>query len=444
MFCYRASASQLDMLRTKALCSASGAMAPRLPVKALRATSGLMASKRCIHARAENSPLAARTKKKTLAQESFNTPEASQFVISPTWPISKDRSQLAAPIRRAIQDAGSPAELLKEVQLAVECGEADASVFGAAMQRCGQGRWRDALQEVRALQSENRPLTAVGCSIYLAALTRCHDQFTVLHGQPAEAVIQLGQSACSEIGSSDPAVLGAGLNLCAIAKCDEGFRWGEKLWAQTPDHDDRSQMFYLRFLESHGRRARVDQLLGLWMSGPESLWKSSTLLSMLIQAAGYHNIERADHLWQMLTKSAGVQPNFLAYTAYARLLFLAGRPRTAVQLIDERLATVLEADGRAASEEIQARLVVYHSSLSSMDLRSLDQAFARYRVLQKGRGKLGQFLKSLKALKSLLTSCPRNVNLHDVLMESPGLGKISSMSSWPNHGAGTQYLLDER
>ena len=58
----------------------------------------------------------------------------------------------SAEVRRKLQWSQRPEELLRHLSGALAAGQIDCSVVGAALKRCEQGRWWDALCEVRRLQ----------------------------------------------------------------------------------------------------------------------------------------------------------------------------------------------------------------------------------------------------------------------------------------------------
>merc|ERR1712194_794489 len=86
------------------------------------------------------------------------------------------RSNAASKLRAAMQMSQTPTELLS--RLREECGKSNGtrivepSVFGSAMQRCGQSRWWDALQDVRQIQLKTCKLNTTGKNIYITALAR--------------------------------------------------------------------------------------------------------------------------------------------------------------------------------------------------------------------------------------------------------------------------------
>ena len=54
-----------------------------------------------------------------------------------------------------LKKSRSPRQLLQLFHNALQDGKVDASVVGAALQRCGQGLWWNALIEIRELQEQH-------------------------------------------------------------------------------------------------------------------------------------------------------------------------------------------------------------------------------------------------------------------------------------------------
>ena len=104
-------------------------------------------------------------------------PEGGRFfLIAPTRAASQrqERNPKFSPWRFALKQSQTADELLHTLEKAILASEVDSSVFGAAMQRCGLGRWWDALLEVHARQRLiDEDMAFLQRRIFFAALASC-------------------------------------------------------------------------------------------------------------------------------------------------------------------------------------------------------------------------------------------------------------------------------
>jgi len=432
---------------------------PRLLVtRALRHTElvhvGASICSRGITARPSQTGLSERRRKQMRPTDTFFAAPTTDgrdyrngFVMQPTGVGFEGRTVETTEQRRRIQLSKSHTELRLELQRAIDSRRIDPSVFGAAMQRCGQGRWWDALLDVRQVQRwlGVRLFSAEG-SIYLNALMRSVRSVSSEGPTPARQrrLVELGKEAWHEVGGAtriETPMLNAALRLCSAASEHAGLVWGEELWAWAQQRgvalNKISYASFALLLESHALSDRVDAML----SGPGmAAWTPDFVdLGALVNVAGeLRNWRRADSLWRALVSEHSIVPHALAYCAYAKAHLLSGRPASAARIVEEMFA-LGAGDIRGALMHAQALLVIYHSSLAQDDLRRLDRVLHEGTLLipEANAGVLTATWIDIKNVVECLRNSP-SLRLHDVLV---GLHlKRSKMAEWDNFSAGEQYL----
>lgn len=378
----------------------------------------------------------------------------SCFVLSPTGMDSEWRSQSSARQRRELQLSRTRVDLLNHVNDAIGSLAIDASVFSAAMQRCGQMRWWDTLLELRALQLGcGVNVGPIGVNILLKSLAQCvrgeYGFGPVRERQ--DVVVQLGREAWKEcdqdIGRCSAVQkvmnLAAALHLCAAGTGPDASQWADALvaWAQ----EQRLQMNTICYTAlalasaAHGRPERVDALLA---EAARGAWAPNevTLGALVNAAAERREWRRAEELWRKLVRERGVEPHELARAARAKAQLLCGRPAAAAAAAEEGLGGGGgPRTAPLAQLQVQALAVVCHSSLEPAALERLREA------VRGGEPSMAQASKhtqrtwsSLKRVAGLLATEPAALRLHGVLVAWEA--STSAMAEWPDYEGGSGYL----
>jgi len=419
------------------------------------------ASARCIHGRARQTTFAEARRKVQRPRDAFESPgidnrlnrSVSRFVLSPIQPGSKGREAHTSEQRAAMQWSNSAGELLERLRIAMTGGLVDVSVFSAAMQRCGQGRWWDALQEVRDEQlSVGVATSPILCTMYINAMTRSlrsERGFGVVPARQRQ-VLPFAKAAWDEAGISKhldfptaPCALNAALRLCAaVGREPAAFEWAAELWTwggQCCILDEISYSTFLLVLAVHRMPERVDELLAEAVR--RTLLKPNyILLGGLVNVAAEHrDWRRAEELWHVLVDQLGVVANGLAYGARAKAHMSCGRPLAVVSVVDEMLGKGLQAPPEVAESLCQALLVMYHSTLDAYDFLRLHEAFCRGEaMMQSASGWQRRTWEQMKHTADAMRSDPASVDLRDVLVEWKA--QRSVMAEWRGCVAGSNYL----
>jgi len=425
--------------------------------------------RRCIHARGNSLPDTARVLKNSRSKDNImrssgvEVPSLSnggQFLMSPTRtgvdPLG--RTGHTSQQRRMMQDKHlTPEDLLWRLEEAVRMGRVDASVFAAAMQRCGQARWWDALLAVWDLQKQQQiPFSSIQQSICLSALrysVRGERGFGAVP-QRSEQLIRLGRQAWGEAPipchNADEVniMLNAALMLCTVRSGEDCFAWAEELWrwasSLAVDIFPLQYCAYAQVLELHGLTDRVDSILTHMsaMSRHQRAWApSGMLLSQLVDIAGQrHELHRVRELWGRFVVEFLVQPK-LELAILAKAFTLCGHPSDAADALDELLLTDADFGPIPAQDHVQALLIVYHSSLEPRDGQRLQQSLDRGEDVLTSRG-TGIQRKNWKQMVDIardLTRCPELVPFQRVLVQW-NAAERSVMARWQPRSAGSRYL----
>mmetsp|Transcript_149131 Transcript_149131/g.415652 ORF Transcript_149131/g.415652 Transcript_149131/m.415652 type:complete len:468 (+) Transcript_149131:59-1462(+) len=423
--------------------------------------SALQSSLRHIHARSWQTGAAARSRKLDRPLDCFRSPgqgpneksrDVSRFVMLPTNQKETDgRTAVTSAQRALMQLCRSSSELIGHLRSAIAAGRADASVFGAAMQRCGQSSWWDALLEVRRAQRQaGVTLWPLQRNICLTALSRCvrsaGDGSAAVPSRQRE-LVSLGREVWDEVGPATDSDtfksgLGAALRICAVADGVAGLDWAEELWTWAQQQrfplEAISYSNYALVLEVHNQPRRVDELLS---ACAQKNWRPSVvLLGALVNAAAErHDWLRAEMLWDRLVNGFGVKPNLIAYSARAKAHLLCGRPALVASIIDDALDRNVELNLHLAEALLQASLVMYHSSLAAEDLMRLRNALSMARPVMCNYGRAQrERWQRLEEAASRIRCSPASVRLYDVLLTMHG--RQSIMTDWPHMSAGSRYL----
>lgn len=419
---------------------------------------------RGVHARAELTPFTERCRKLQRPLDTYRspgkigerTPGDSRFVMRPTQPDSEGRSSRAqfSQERAALQFSKEPDELLRHLRAAFNFDGVDPSVIGAAMQRCGQGRWWDALQQVREMQRMTGVvLHPIVRNIYITALLRCvrgEQGFGAVSARQQE-LLRLARQAWEE---AEPATdvdtfnsgVGAALSLCAASEDAAALVWGEEIWESA-----RAQSFalyevahkqYVTFLAAHGHFERVDAALS---ASKHVDWSPDcVLLGALVNVAAERCDWRQAEVWweRLVAAEFGVVPNGICYGARAKAHLLSGRPATAARVIDEMLDRGIDLLPVLAQTQVQALLVVCHSSMAPSDLNRLTVALRRGApVIAEASARQRATWQRMQEIARRLRSDPAAIQLRDVLVE--WTAARSAMATWPDVAVGAAYLKEE-
>ena len=414
--------------------------------------------KRSIHARAEQTPTSERQRKLQRPRDSFLAPgkgnkkmskNESRYVLAPT-PYRSEGEHTSLQ-RKKMQLSRSPNELLKNLQMAINSDLVDTSVFGAAMQRCGQGRWWDALCEVRQRQVNiGIALDKIQGTMYLAALARCVRGEYGFGPIPErqKLIVPLAKQAWTEHRApndvqQDNFCFNAALRVCHSAAGTDGIKWGEELWkwaaASGLELNKVSYTNFILLLEAHGKTPRVDAILS---DAAKQGWKPdyATLGGLVNAAAERRDWQRGESLWHTLLNEFGVIPTNIQYSARTKLHMLCGRPAFIKHVVNSMLDKNIPMLPQIAEAQFQAALIVYHSTLSQSDRRHLIEADTQgLPITRSASGHQKKTWKELQLVSRSLCSRPCSIRLHDVLIEWKA--KQSIMANWANHAAGSGYLL---
>lgn len=412
---------------------------------------------RAIHARAENTTLAQRQKQLERPRPDANVrrpkppKKAAEFLLSP---VTKAGPRASAELRRRIQHSKAPAELLSHLDDAVAAGGVDVSVLAAAMKRCEQGKWWEALVNVKDLQVQQKlPMTPILLSSYFTALSRCanaEDGVQSIKTRRQDALLRAQEAwdAYGRAGDLLDEVLANGiLHVCLSSREERGLLWAQELWRSLKKDGARPNVVncstYATVLEMHDKKDEVDALLDEASAG---LWRPNevTLGSLLNSTAEGRHWQRSERLWDRLTVGLQVKPSKIAWAARVKAHILCGRPRRCAELVRECMASGIQLHYKLAEDLVQASMVVYHSSLASQQKEDLEQAieicsstFEAEETSKRQKKDWG----TLHDVARCLVDAPSAFRLRGILLEQKA--KNGAMASWPNYDAGSRYLDGE-
>ncbi|CAJ1381283.1 unnamed protein product [Effrenium voratum] len=411
--------------------------------------------RRWIHARPEHTSQQLQQKLLTRPREDLLSPgrtgrlgrSQSNFIPAPT---QEPGPKATAAVRKQLQLSKYPQDLLQHLERAAAEGKLDPTVIGAAMKRCEQGRFWDALLRARSLQKKEKILLGpVQVSIYLTALARCAsgERGSVQEARRRQ-VFALAREAFdgsafdgwdSVTGSI---VLNSALHACSISADPDAARWAKDLWETAArhgvQHSNSNYSSLATLWEKLGAADAVDELLALAAQGPPRWRPSHVTLAALVDAAGERrDWKRAEALWSRLVR-LGVAPQ-LAAAARAKAHLLCGRVHACTQL-----AAGEGAGGYKLAElEVQALLVAYHSAPEPAMEERLRAALRNGEDCLKRESSHRQLRdwKLLRQAGELLLAGQPQLRLREVLLSY--IARRSVMMEWPNHPAATRYLHPE-
>eukprot|EP00928_Gymnodinium_smaydae_P053071 TRINITY_DN37149_c0_g1_i1.p1 TRINITY_DN37149_c0_g1~~TRINITY_DN37149_c0_g1_i1.p1 ORF type:complete len:446 (+),score=19.79 TRINITY_DN37149_c0_g1_i1:175-1512(+) len=442
------------MLSSKAVCCLSLQTFGRRPTPmskgltlAVRFPHNIQTGQDCrfIHAREANSPSSIRRRKVDRPAEDIGSRLRSNYVLYPTK-LKHDpgRGKKTSKQRAQIQEAQTQEELLFRLETFANQGIIDSSVFGAAMQRCGQGFWWDALVRVEALRKNMKfPLYPIERNIFLTALARCvrnPGENRDIEPDRQKQILSMAKEVWVEVEQPRDVDnfnigLGAALTVCHVSNEPAGLQWADELWSWAQQQNFR--IFPMQYrtmataLEEYGQHDRVDDM---FQTNQDMMRSVVTLGALLNVAAKKKDLRRGEHIWNLLTKTCGVHPNDIATTARAKLYLLCGHLHTAVQVA----RNVKEPSIHTVKILLQALLVIYHSSLSNRDLQELtNMSKAAIPVVKVSRKQQADFDMLKHRVKALQLS-PSSYDLKDILIFT--YGKDSVMAQWRHCRAGSDYI----
>ena len=412
------------------------------------------------HTRPEQMPYGRR--QKMLNRPSYQRPTGQSksvfFLNSPTRPASSPgRSKTASALRAKIGSLQRSKAVVDAVKSANAKGQLEASVWGAAVQRCGDRGWWQGLTQLCQLQQERLVLFPCERNILLTALANSLKCKKKHHNVPEHVPIalEMAKAYWREVGlDKDIANFNIGassaLKLATCLDCEAAWHWGLEVWSESSQdifrkkRDHISFSAYIYFLEHYQLCEVVDTLLESREDAISEAVNVVLLSSLLNSMASRGAWERADRVWDLLM-SKGVEPNIIAYRTLAKVHLLAGHPVRVLKIFESLSSsgTDLTEDHRNAHAYAQASLVVCHSSLDLASMMHLEEFLAL--TLDKGQTGPKQIrtdLLKMRRVLQTLVSKPRAVYLRDVLIKW-NARKQSVMAEWENFPGGSSYLEDQ-
>ncbi|CAK9052819.1 unnamed protein product [Durusdinium trenchii] len=360
--------------------------------------------------------------------------------------------------RSELKKSKSGQGLLEALAEAMCRKEVDASVIGAAIQKCGHSRWWETLLEVRQRQLKHGlRLEVTQQCIFLAAIASCLKDRSL----PPTALsqrkkvgfalgIEVWQSMPSQLHADDADVhtvaLGSVLSLCdAIG--DDSLPWASEVlkWSALQPFKMHVTSYtpLLSLYEKSGLYRQVDQLLCQMASSTQP--PNVVTLGNLVNASGStQNWRRACYLWSTLVHEFQVSPNTVCYTAHAKVSILVGRPAAALQTLDDLLrARPHQLDATAVVLYLQALLIVCHSNLSEACLKQLSKSLkaAHAGIMADASQEMQQQWRSMTSLGWKLLHNPSALRFKDLLVIDNA--KHGHMKDWNDHLAGANYLSEQ-
>ena len=235
------------------------------------------------HSRPSEVPLFEQNRMLQRSRAEFASPTGQRsndwfFLLTPT---GKDKHQTlgrgekTAKVRMQLKKSISPRQLLQLFHNALQDGKVDASVVGAALQRCGQGLWWNALIEIRELQEQHGiVLHCIEHNIFKHAFASCLKcrKCTVsqLNNRKAKA-FRLAREIWGHPVPSNAAdfncALSSAFQVCVRVGSSEAFTWADELWTWSEGQPfEKSMVTYTARMfvyEMQGRHTEVDATLKL-------------------------------------------------------------------------------------------------------------------------------------------------------------------------------------
>ena len=422
------------------------------------------------HSRPEEVGLARQNRMRCRPRENFAGPtglrpeKQEYFMLTPTDPKrtrSPGRGETTSKARLQMKQSRSAKQLLSAFRRFIAEGMVDASVVSAAVQRCGHGRWWDALLEVMELQEKSSVVSDdIHHNLLLNAIGSCltgHNCTDHERDARKATTLQMGKRVWGQCSPPTPSSfncqLSSVLKLCLRIGSKNAFAWADELWCLSEEEAFEKNIIsytaWLSLLERQGRHGDVDHLLHqLGGYSKTNIKLDEVVLGDLISCATRsRDAKRADKIWQILVGRYKVKPSFLAYTTYAQAHLLAGYPQNTLRIIDAMIPKQRgpadfrhSMDYKLALLYLQTLLIVYHSSMSLADGARL-QAFlpkgAAIVEKKSAKGAKAEW-KALEAMGQKLLASDHKPSFKELLIKTHA--RDSLMKTWKNHRAGANYL----
>ena len=378
------------------------------------------------------------------------------FLMSPSIrEESPGRSDEAGAIRGKIKRCRKLEVMMELLQGAVSHGKLEASVFGAAMQTCGNyGWWKGLLQLRRLQEKESIVLFTKELSIALNSLAHSlkvdHRKLVVPERVPIALDMaktywrEVGPARCARNAHDFNVCLTSALKLATLLNCDAAYEWASKVWRTSPyDPSHVAYSAYINLLEHYRQYVDVDVLLNSQDAVVSHALKDIVLLGSLIDCnARRRDWQRAEDMWATFT-SKGIQPNEICHAALAKAYLLSGRPRKVLEVMERvnvSSARFIAEYYAMAKDYAQALLLTCHSSLEPDAIKSMQTYLAlAMKHAPKGQNAVTEQLRKMNRVLNKLKSTPREVFLHNVLIDW-NARENSVMSEWSNFPAGSNYF----
>ena len=380
-----------------------------------------------------------------------------RFLNSPSAPgMSPGRSAAASQIRGKLKCCRSWKEVIELVNVAKKEGKLEASVFGAAMQVCGNQGWWEGLVELRQIQrKEGVTLFSVERSIALTALAHClkfrRKQQVVPERRPV--ALALAGQFWREVEPATDALafncsLGSALKLATCLDCLGAYNWGSEVWCEAEKvaftKNQVTLGAYICFLEQYQECDKVDALLEGQDEGVLQAMGVVLLGSLLNCSASRCDWQRAEALWEKFT-SKGVVPNEICHAALAKAYLMAGRPAKVFEVLRDIPVSSMGFIAEhfvIAKDYAQALLLTCHATMEAGVIKRthtfLEQTMEH---APNGHQSVKSELGKMKSILEQLPLEPHLVRLRDVLIEWKAKEQ-SVMAKWENFAAGSNYLED--
>ena len=376
------------------------------------------------------------------------------FLNSPTNGRSPGRSQGAARLRQRIKDSKSWKGLRDLVKGGIEEGLGEASVFGAAVQTCGNRGWWEGFLELHQLcEDEGMKLDVVQRNIALDALSHLlkPEGKYGIDRERAFVALEMAKWYWEEVApAQDTANFNIGLcSSLKLATCldfHDARIWALSLWSEAHQAKFRKTHItysaYIRFLEHYQQYHEVDALLQSTNRNVSRALNCVLLGSLLDCSAARGDWQRAEALWEFFMQKK-VQPNIMCQNTRAKVYLLAGQPAKACAVYENTHTSSIKSmrqDFRVANDYAQAWLILCHSSLAPDAIARLKEFLKRsLKKAPKGNRSIRERLEKMKEVADKLSLKPEELKMRDILIDWKAR-ELSVMAKWKNFKAGAQYL----
>ncbi|CAE7677696.1 unnamed protein product [Symbiodinium sp. CCMP2456] len=383
--------------------------------------------------------------------------EGLHFITSPLDPEGipdTERSAAFSKWRAQLKSARTGHEVWARLELAASRNQVDASVLGAAMQKCGHQRWWTTLLAVYGMVAkEGIKLGNIARNIAMTAMASCLRDRKLsrkaLAPRKLEA-LQLSKDLWEARSAPESELaynraLSSAWDVCsavgpeALSWAGAIFRWSENF---TFAKNVISYTSWLSLLEHCGKRQQVDNILCQSANWSTVSLNEVTLGNLVNEAAMAQNSSRADQLWSTLVGELGVKPNLICFAAHAKAHLLAGKPDKAIKVLDCMGDWAAVASNyQAIAIYLQALLILCHSAASGPDFKRLSMVLSG--AVDVSFAKRGQKVKKewqeMQSAGRNILSKGAPLTLHQILLHD-GAKRWSVMKSWPDYPAGSNYL----